>query len=827
MLLNEKKFMASLGGSCEPERDFPMFLDWYADGRLDLDALVTARYPIEDINKATTDLEEGRIFGRSFSSSIEWEVGGAGPRAERHRSGGGLVGSGLWLGGRRGGQGLIARPNSPQPALDLYLNEGKRRVTLTTARPPAAIDRSAGGRGGHRGHGRPCGRRRAVPLLDLGRPGGVTVSITPYGLDGPWRDWKATAPTLLAHGGYTDLMGDAGRAPLTLPGSYPYYQAGTVAALAALATLRVPRQGPSYAGAAEHPGVLAGVHQFTDVMWTAWSRVRSRHGNRFEGVYPIGLWPCQDGWFSLCVLEQMWFRFCYMLDRPDLAEGHSLSVNPDALPISTPLTRRSLGALGDWPKERIFKESQETWRVASGHRMSLDALLEDRHLGERGFWQPSRPGTPGVVGRRRPGAPFRYHRPVPSAETVRTLAEGPCRRPGGLRRAAGSHRPPAGRAAGARVVRLLGRPAVWKDSGGSRSRRHPGRENAGPPLRTALFDKLNRNKRSVALDLKTPGGRDLFLQLVRQSDVVVENLSARSMPGLDLGYPGVASRQSPHRLREHFRLRHVGPLFDYLATGPSAEPLTGLTAMMGYSESEPRVTSKGILDPISGNLGAAAILAALHRRDTTGEGALSNSPCRNAASPISATVSLIGNSPASRLSSATPIPDLRPVGVYRCRGADDWIAITVTDEDEWTALCAYAAAGWESMSGWASMPARVPTDAARRAVEAWTADHDKIDLARALQRRGVPAAPVLRAPEWMEDAQLAYDRYFASLPGRDANILRCDGLALHIDGRRDYSDWVPAPSAGQHTSDVLMGVLGLDRAAVASLVDRKVAAVPD
>jgi S-(hydroxymethyl)glutathione dehydrogenase/alcohol dehydrogenase len=66
MLLNEKKFMASLGGSCEPERDFPMFLDWYGDGRLDLDALVTARYPIEDINKATTDLEEGRIFGRSI-----------------------------------------------------------------------------------------------------------------------------------------------------------------------------------------------------------------------------------------------------------------------------------------------------------------------------------------------------------------------------------------------------------------------------------------------------------------------------------------------------------------------------------------------------------------------------------------------------------------------------------------------------------------------------------------------------------------------------------------------------------------------------------------
>ncbi|HEX9530371.1 MAG TPA: zinc-binding dehydrogenase [Acidimicrobiales bacterium] len=66
MLVNEKRFVASLGGSCQPERDFPVFLDWYRDGRLDLDALVTARYALEDINEATTDLEEGRIFGRSI-----------------------------------------------------------------------------------------------------------------------------------------------------------------------------------------------------------------------------------------------------------------------------------------------------------------------------------------------------------------------------------------------------------------------------------------------------------------------------------------------------------------------------------------------------------------------------------------------------------------------------------------------------------------------------------------------------------------------------------------------------------------------------------------
>ncbi len=308
----------------------------------------------------------------------------------------------------------------PQPAIDLYLNEGKRRAAFDYRDPSGRRSiESLAADAEVVVMDAPAADVERYRLLDIGRPGGVTVSITPYGLDGPWRDWKATAPTLLAHGGYTDLMGDAGRAPLTMPGSYPYYQAGTVAAISAIGTLRAAGD------RAGHTRVelsilecVAGAHQFTDVMWTAWSRVRSRHGNRFEGVYPIGLWPCQDGWFSLCVLEQMWFRFCYLLDRPDLAEGHPLSVNAGRIADLDAVDEVVLAGLEDWPKERIFKESQETWRVASGHRMSLDEVLEDRHLGERGFWRevppevaavvPASPSRPdGAV--RLPGAPFRYH----------------------------------------------------------------------------------------------------------------------------------------------------------------------------------------------------------------------------------------------------------------------------------------------------------------------------------------------------------------------------------------------------------------------------------
>ncbi len=66
LLISEKKYIGSIGGSCRPDRDFPMFLRWYHEGDLDLDALVTSRYKLDDINQATDDLHSGKIFGRAI-----------------------------------------------------------------------------------------------------------------------------------------------------------------------------------------------------------------------------------------------------------------------------------------------------------------------------------------------------------------------------------------------------------------------------------------------------------------------------------------------------------------------------------------------------------------------------------------------------------------------------------------------------------------------------------------------------------------------------------------------------------------------------------------
>ena len=66
LLLNEKRYIGSIGGSCRPDRDFPMFLRWFKEGDLDLDAMVTARYKLDDINEATDALAAGKIAGRAI-----------------------------------------------------------------------------------------------------------------------------------------------------------------------------------------------------------------------------------------------------------------------------------------------------------------------------------------------------------------------------------------------------------------------------------------------------------------------------------------------------------------------------------------------------------------------------------------------------------------------------------------------------------------------------------------------------------------------------------------------------------------------------------------
>jgi len=748
------------------------------------------------------------------------------------------------------------RPSRPAPdrAADLYLNGGKRRVVLdwTAEEGSAALD----------GLAATCdvvvtdaaaGEVIDHELLALGGDGArAVVSITPFGLDGPYCGFEETPAVLLALGGYTWLMGDGGRAPLTMPGRYPYYQAGTFAYIAALSTVLAGLEGTRRIEVSVLE-CLASLHQFTDTMWTDQGRLRSRHGNRWENLCPTTLLPCADGWFGLNVLQNFWMPFALMLGHPEYAEaGHPWALNDGRMEHEDEVEAAVLEALGSWTRERILRDGQETWRVPIGAAASLAELLEDRHLVERGFWQ-----SLGSTGLKTAGSPFRFvgqaapAEPSPQPfspwregagiverEPALRLTSSPTPIPpperGRVGFRAGSHSAsPTRPLEGLRVLDLT---RIWSgplatrilgDLGADviKIEAHTNRAVAvgstgeRPWNRQALFNKLSRNKRSVAIDLKAPAAREIFLRLVAECDVVIENFSARAMPSLGLGYdalreanPAIVYLTMPAFGRE-------GPYRDYIGLGPSIEPMTGLTAAMGYSGAEPRVTSAALTDAMSGVAAASAVLTAIERRERTGEGAFID------LSQHEVGVAFLGEWFIERqLSGEEPRrlgnghAEFAPHGVYRCLGSDDWIALAARTEDEWQALCALASCGWED-------DARFMTPEGRRAhasdldaaIDAWTSTQQKRALMEALQSRDVPAGAVLSPPEWLADPHLEARGYFAELDHAETGRGRWDGSPLRFEGERGYEEWLAAPLLGEHNAAVLGHVLGLSPEAVARL----------
>ena len=751
----------------------------------------------------------------------------------------------------------------PTEALDRYLNGGKRRVALdyrdaeqreTLDRLAATCDVMITDASAH--------DVERFDLMQLGAASGhiVRTSITPFGLSGPYRDWQATASTLLALGGYTWLHGDIGRTPLTMPGNYPYYQTGSYAYVAALSSQLRARANPDAGPTNIEVSVLealGSLHQFTFETFTYGGRIRSRHGNRWENLHPTTLLPCADGWWSVNVLDQFWEPFAMMIDRPDVINDPRFATNADRLLHADELDEIIIEAVRDWPMKRVLKDGQETWRVPVGYMMSTQDALDDPHMNERGFWRSADDGP------RTAGSPFLFIGEEPPAErapsaigahTAEVLSELPDA-PAGTSTAAA---PAAALTSGAmrplEGVRVVDLTRIWSGPLGARMLGDLGAEvvkieahtNRGPAVvpgvraglfpdgdpgerpwnRSGMINERNRNKQSVALDLKSERGRELFLQLVAEADIVIENFSARAMPSLGLGYEQLRTVNDGIIYVAMPAFGLTGPYRDYVGLGPSIEPLIGLTALMGYSEDEPRVTAKALTDAISGVVAASAAVTALDRREQTGQGAFID------LSQHEAGVTMLGEYFIDRqVSGVEPPregnwhPEATPHGVFRCAGDDDWIALSVGSEAQWLALAESAGAAWPSDARFATAEARREHRAAlNETIERWTATRDKFELMRTLQAAGIAAGVVHTAPEVLADPHLDDRGYWVHLDDVDAGRQRYDGSPLIFNGERGYDGWAPAPTLGGQNESVLRDLLGVDADDFAALHEQGVIA---
>ena len=302
-------------------------------------------------------------------------------------------------------------------AVDAYLHAGKRRVGLDwhCAEGQALLDELASKVDIVLSDAVP-NDLDALGWSTLGADGEapptVRAAITPFGMTGPYRDWQATGSVSLAMGGYTYLMGDPDRPPLTMPGHYVEYQSGQYAYLAALASHMSARRGAPDTQSMHSLDVsmletVLSLSQFTVVMWTFLGKTRTRHGNRWENAHPISLYRCRDGWVVFNIVHHFWETFAAMLDVPGLAEDPRFNTNAARMAHQDELDEIINARVNGLTMSEVLNLGQRDFRVPTGAMLSIEQVLQDKHLNARDYWQPGLEelgkGPISV-----PGPPWRY-----------------------------------------------------------------------------------------------------------------------------------------------------------------------------------------------------------------------------------------------------------------------------------------------------------------------------------------------------------------------------------------------------------------------------------
>ena len=338
------------------------------------------------------------------------------------------------------------------------------------------------------------------------------------------------------------------------------------------------------------------------------------------------------------------------------------------------------------------------------------------------------------------------------------------------------------------------------------------------------FAKRNVGKRAILLNLASADGKELFLRLVREADALVENLRPGVMARLGLDYESLRSHNPRLVMLSLSGYGQTGPNARRAAYGMSMEPASGVSAVTGYRTDGPMKTGQTWMDHYGGMQGAGALIAALLHRALSGEGQHVEVSMQEAALPLLAW-HLADYQLNGRLHG--PNGARRPGtvrGVYSCRGDDDWVAIAIRDEQEWRAFCLVSGhAEWLADDRFGGADARDDRhDDLDALISGWTRRRSKFEVAQLLQDAGVPAAPVLRSDEILADEQLAARGFFdpIEIPGfGEVPIERYlpaqfDGAGVAARGR--------APKLGEHTREVLAGLLGLSEDELADLDARGV-----
>jgi crotonobetainyl-CoA:carnitine CoA-transferase CaiB-like acyl-CoA transferase len=339
------------------------------------------------------------------------------------------------------------------------------------------------------------------------------------------------------------------------------------------------------------------------------------------------------------------------------------------------------------------------------------------------------------------------------------------------------------------------------------------------------FNNHNVGKRGVTLNLRTDKGKELLAELVKRSDVVAENFAAGVMERLGFGYERLQQLKPDIIYVSNCGFGHSGPYRAFKTWGPIVQAISGLTFSSGLPGHEPAGWGYSYMDHTGAYYMAIATLLALLHKQRTGEGQWVDLSCTEAGLTLHGAALLDWTvngrpmrRPGSPHSNRSEHPAMAPHGIYPAAGDDEWVAIACRSDAEWQALAGVVAAGWARDERFETLPQRLASqEALDVSLADWTRAHPKAETVAALQAAGVPAAPVAKPAERVDqDPATANFGLWPTVTHTKMGEVRVDGLPVHFS-KTDWEIRRGGPCIGEHTEEVLTGLLGLSKQDVAAL----------
>jgi benzylsuccinate CoA-transferase BbsF subunit len=334
--------------------------------------------------------------------------------------------------------------------------------------------------------------------------------------------------------------------------------------------------------------------------------------------------------------------------------------------------------------------------------------------------------------------------------------------------------------------------------------------------RPAAYLITNRNKRSIAIDLKHAQGMELATQLAGAADVVIENFSAGVMERLGLGDQRLCAANPRLLYVSMSGYGHSGPRRDWTSMNSNLQGYSGLLLTNGAEDDPPLPIANSWNDYIAALHACFAILQALAERAVTGEGRyldLSQFECSVASLGGLLLASAVSGRAPERLGNRST--GAAPQGCYRCAGADDWCAISVQDDARWQALATVIEPALGADARLATLLGRLRHhDEIDRQIEEWTRARPAAEVERQLTAAGVSAARVRRVQTLVDEPDGA--TVFRRMDEPRVGSLLATMLPLVTDAALPPPR--TAPRLGEDSRDALRDWLALEPEAIDDLV---------